>query len=308
MTWTIHRVRVAADQAGSRLDQYLATAVPELSRTRLRRIIDLGGVHINDRRTRTCSYRLAAADLVEIYLDNLPLEPYRIAAVDLVYQDKYLIVLNKPAMIETQPTHARYKGTLYEALQEYLKDPFRPQQKPPIGMIQRLDRSTSGLIVFSTHPAAHKKMTEMFHLQRIDKHYLAIVGGAPASAAGEIRSQLARSRKENRVHSVTAGGKLAVTRYAVQKRLNHSTLMKVQILTGRSHQIRAHMAEQGCPLLGDQRYGGLTEVDGMPVTRPLLHAWKLAFQHPVTDRLLRFSVPLPHDMVAALRHLQENHL
>ena len=288
-----------------RLDQFLPLGVAALSRSLVRKVIDIGGVHINGQRIRKASRILASGDLVELYLDHLPLIPWRIDAQDVVYQDNYLMVINKPATIDTQPTHARYKGTLYEALQVYLQDPFRPHLKPVIGMVQRLDRSTSGLIVFSIHPKAHKKMTELFNVGPVDKNYLALVSGQPASANGEIRSLLARSRRENRVHSVTAGGKMAITRYRIESQLNNSSLLEVQILTGRSHQIRAHMSELGCPLLGDQRYGGPIALDGMLINRPLLHAQRLKFLHPLTGQPLEFSVPMPADMHQALQFLKE---
>lgn len=303
--WDIYRLTVDDAHAGMRLDKFIAQGVTELSRSRVRKVIDIGGVHVNNHRSRTASKILESADLVEVYLDHLPLVPWRISVQDVVFQDNYLIVVNKPATIETQPTHARYKGTLYEALQVYLQDPFRSHLKPVIGMVQRLDRSTSGLIVFSIHPQAHKKMTELFKNGQVDKTYLALVSGQPATVHGEIRSLLARSRRENRVHSVSAGGKMAITRYRIESRLNNSSLLEVQILTGRSHQIRAHMSELGCPLLGDQRYGGPTALDGMLITRPLLHAQRLEFIHPLTAQPLEFSVPMPADMYQVLQLLQE---
>ncbi len=200
MKWTIQRLDVAPEKAGQRLDQYLADSAINLSRTQAKKIIDLGGVHINGQRVRSCSRSVAIEDFVEIYLDHLPLEPYRISESDILFQDKYIIALNKPPMIETQPTHARYKGTLFEALQWHLKDPFHPHQKAEIGMIQRLDRGTSGVIVFSIHPHAHKEMTRIFLDHEVEKNYLALVKGRPAKPQGEIKSLLARSRKENRVH------------------------------------------------------------------------------------------------------------
>ncbi len=302
--WDIYRLAVDRQQSGMRLDQFAPLAVPELSRSLVRKVIDVGGVHVNGQRIRTASRILATGDQVELYLDHLPLVPWRIGPADVVFHDKYLIVINKPAMIETQPTHARYKGTLYEALQVYLQDPYRLQLKPEIGMIQRLDRSTSGLIMFSIHSQAHKKMTEMFTTGAVDKTYMALVAGLPDRDSGEIRSLLARSRRENRVHTVVAGGKLAVTRYRINAPLYDSALVEVQILTGRSHQIRAHMAELGCPLLGDQRYGGPMALDGMLFKRPLLHAQRLTFLHPVTSQQLDFSVPIPDDMHQAVQFLK----
>lgn len=301
--WTIYRLKVEAGQSGDRLDQFLPTLIDDLSRSLVRKVIDIGGVHVNGQRTRTCSQYLSAGDQVELYLDPLALDPYRISSHDVVFQDRYLIVLNKPAMVETQPTHARYKGTLYEALQHYLKDPYRPRQKPAIGMIQRLDRTTSGLIVFSIHPDAHKKMTQMFLDGSVEKTYLALVAGQPEPVSGEIRSLLARSRRGNRVHSVTAGGKPAITRYHLDTALKDHSLIQIQILTGRSHQIRAHMAELGCPLIGDQRYGGPTSIDALEFPRAMLHSQQLGFCHPVTGQPLDFSLPIPEDMKEAIDFL-----
>lgn len=298
MKWIIHHLTVTREAAGIRLDQYLSDAEIDMSRNQAKKIIDLGGVHINGRRVRSCSYVVRQADSIAVYLDGLPLEPYRIVPQDVLFQDKYLIVLNKPALVETQPTHARFKGTLYEALQWHLRDRFRPHQKAEIGMIQRLDKGTSGLIAFSIHHQAHKKMTRIFLEHQVDKRYLALVHGAPDQQQGEIRSFLARSRKDNSVRSVVKGGKEAITKYELVERLGDYSLMNIKLLTGRSHQIRAQMAEQGCPLLGDVRYGGRKDIEGVSLQRPMLHSTKLAFLHPVEARQLNFSVSAPEDMQA----------
>jgi 23S rRNA pseudouridine1911/1915/1917 synthase len=305
MKWEIHSLQVDAKNSGMRLDMYLAEAVAGLSRTKAKKIIDLGGVHINGRRVRSCSLSLSAGDSVDVYIDHLPLDPYRITEDAIVFQDNALIVLNKPPQVDTQPTHARYKGTIYEALQWHLRDPFRLHKKADIGMVQRLDRGTSGLIVFSIHPRAHKAMTRIFLEHVAQKGYLALVHGAPEEPQGEIRSFLARSRKENRVKSVEKGGKEAITRYEVVEQLGDYSLLRVDILSGRSHQIRAHMAEQGCPLVGDVRYGGQKSVGALQVVRPLLHAASLGFPHPLTEQPLDFTLPLPGDMDKVLHQLRE---
>lgn len=308
MKWTIHRLQVPYEQGGLRLDHYLADSAAELSRTQAKKIIDLGGTHINGRRVRSCSTPVCAGDVVEVYIDQLPLDPYRITEQDILFQDQFIIVLNKPALVDTQPTHARFKGTLFEALQWYLKDSFHPQRKADIGMVQRLDRGTSGIIVFSIHPRAHKEMTRIFLEHEIKKNYLALVYGAPASKQGEIRSFLARSRNDNRVKSVTKGGKEAITQYQIVEQLTDYSLLNVEILTGRSHQIRAHMAEQNCPLAGDLRYGGGSSIAGIEISRPLLHAEKIAFRHPVLNQDMAFTVPVPADMQNILNRLRKCNL
>ncbi len=304
MKWTVHRLSVREADAGQRLDRYIAGAGVELSRTQVKKIIDLGGVHVNGRRLRNCSSVVAAADKIEVYLDHQSLEPFRLAEQDIVFRDDYLIVINKPALLDVQPTHARYKGTLYEALQIYLQNPFRRHAKPDIGMVQRLDRGTSGLLAFSIHPRAHKEMTRIFLEHDIDKRYLAVVHNAPSTDRGEIRSLLARSRKENRVHSVSKGGKEAITRFRVVKTFTAASVLELELITGRSHQIRAHMAEQGCPLVGDLRYGGKVEFADHICRRPLLHARSLAFKHPLSGKLLEFSSPVPRDMHSLITSLE----
>jgi len=306
MKWTIHRLQIPFEKTGLRLDQYLAQSSIEISRTQAKKIIDLGGVHINGRRVRSCSAAISSGDSVDVYIDQLPLDPYRLSEKDILFQDQYIIVINKPALVDTQPTHARFKGTLFEALQWHLKDPFRPHLKVPIGMVQRLDRGTSGLIVFSIHPRAHKEMTRIFIEHEIKKDYLALVQGVPEQNKGEIRSLLARSRKANRVKSVKKGGKEAITKYQVLEKMTNYTLLNVEILTGRSHQIRAHMSEQNCPLVGDARYGGGSLVAGTQILRPLLHAEKLAFRHPVLDKDLDFIAPVPEDMQKVINELRES--
>ena len=306
MKWLIHHLQVTALSSEQRLDLYLSHSSIDLSRTAAKKIVDLGGVHVNGRRVRSCSMAVHSGDHIAVYIDHLPLDPYRLSGSDILYQDQYIIVINKPALIDTQPTHARFKGTLFEALQWHLKDPFRPRQKADIGMVQRLDRGTSGLIVFSIHPRAHKEMTRIFLQHDIKKEYLALVQGGPEESQGEIRSFLARTRRENRVRPVAKGGKEAITKFQVVENLNSHSLLKVEILTGRSHQIRAHMAEQNCPLAGDERYGGSPSAAGIEILRPLLHAEKLAFHHPVLDKNLDFVAPVPEDMAQILTTLRKS--
>ncbi len=306
MKWTIYRYEVDRLAVGVRLDKYLSEACHELSRTILKKIIDLGGVHLNGRRVRNCSCPVKDGDRIEVYIDQLPLEPYRIIEQDVIFRDEYLIVLNKPAQIDTQPTHARYKGTLYEALLSLLQDPYRRHDKPTLGMIQRLDRGTSGLILFSIHSRAHKPLTRIFVEHQIEKRYLALVSVAPQPESGEICSRLARSRKDNRVKSVTHGGKEAITRYQTIETFSGAAQLDIELLTGRSHQIRAHMSERGCPLLGDHLYGGPVRWHNEAIQRPLLHAAKLALKHPVTGKQLEFTAPLPDDMVGLLAMMANN--
>lgn len=295
----------AQEEDGNRLDQFVAARTGELSRTLLRRVIDIGGAHVGGRRVRRCSHPVRAGEPVEIFIDGQPLVPWRLAESDLLFRDRWLLAVLKPAGIETQPTPARYQGTLYEALLTYLKDPFRPLDHPVLGMVQRLDRDTSGVIVFSIHPRAHRGLTEAFAGGGARKLYQTLVSGTPGETAGEIRSLLARHRGNNLVRSVPKGGKEAITRYRVAEDFGDAALLEVEILTGRSHQIRAHLSELGHPLLGDLRYGGPPTVRGIAVPRQMLHAARLELRHPVTGEPLTIEAPLPADMTEILRHLRQ---
>ncbi|NIQ95505.1 MAG: RluA family pseudouridine synthase [Desulfuromonadales bacterium] len=296
----LFRISVPQEFDGERLDRVVPALTDEISRTALRKIVDLGGVHVEGRRVRTCSKVVLPGWKIEIHLDGLPLTPFRLRDEHIIYRDRYLLVIDKPPGVDTQPTHARYKGTLYEALKVFLQDPSRPHARPSLGMVQRLDRDTSGAMVFSTHPRAHKGLTRCFAERLTEKLYLALVEGAPEQDVGEIRSMLARERKSNRVKTVPAGGKDAVTRFRVRERFSSACLLEVEIPTGRSHQIRAHMAESGHPLVGDALYGGPQRLAGEAVGRQMLHAARLAFPHPVTGEYLAFEAPLCPDMSRAL--------
>lgn len=300
----VYRFMVTDEFCGLRLDQYLAEAGADLSRTLARRLIEIGGVHLSARRVRRCSETVRAGDKVEVYIDALPLDPVPLSHQRVIYRDHDLIVIDKPAGMPTQPTPARYKGTVYAELQKLLDDTQRSGQRPSIGMVQRLDQDTSGVMVFSIHPRAHKKMTEQFLLHTIGKTYWALIDGIPDAAEGRFSSQLARRRSTNLMVSVAKGGKLAETRYRLLQSMNHASMVEVDLVTGRSHQIRAHFSEAGMPLLGDVAYGGPKRVGGVVIPRQMLHARSLAFSHPVTGKKMLFTVSLPEDFSSVLHSLE----
>lgn len=291
----VKRFHTTDSDRGLRLDQYLQQEISELSRTKIRKIVDLGGVHIDGRRVRKCGRIIKNCEAIELYQDSSPLDPYRLKQADILFQDKYIIAINKAAGVDTQPTPARYKGTLYEALQVWLKRDRR-FRKLEIGMAQRLDRDTSGVIIFSIHPKSHKGLTEQIGNHTAQKTYLAIVQGVPTPSRGTYHSFLKRDRNTHKMQPVTTGGKEAITHYQVLKDWRHSSLVSVQLVTGRTHQIRAHFAEAGHPLLGDQFYGGPKTHGGCRWARQCLHSWKLQLNHPKTGERLSFTAPVPSDM------------
>lgn len=300
MTQGTYRFTVGESQSGLRLDLFLSAVLDDIARGLVKRLIELGGVHVDGRRIRRCSLPVSVGQRIELYVDGLPLEPFQLDPTRILFQDRYLLAIDKPAGVATQPTPARYQGTLYAALLQYLGTTGRGS----LGMVQRLDRDTSGVIVFSIHPRAHKGLTAVFTEHRVVKRYLALTSGVPPQCTGEIRSMLARRHATNRMVSVEHGGKLAVTRYRTVASFADAALLEVEIPTGRSHQIRVHLAEAGHPLLGDPAYGGPTEFRGMPIGRQMLHASELQFEHPVGRTPLRLVAPLAGDFQALLDILE----
>lgn len=298
-----YRFTVAENFSGLRLDQFIAEASNEFSRGQAKRIIDVGGVHLSGRRTRRCSQVVTQGDRVEVFVDHQGGESVSLQEESILYRDEELIVINKPAGMPTQPTPARYQGTLYAELQKLLENPRRKRDKPSIGMVQRLDRDTTGLIVFSIHKRAHKKMTEAFRGRSVEKLYWALVSGTPEDETGVIRSLLAKRRSNNLIVSVKKGGKPAETHFRLLKKFQQASLMEVLLVTGRSHQIRAHFSEAGMPLLGDPAYGGMTSLETMQIPRQMLHARELRFVHPVSGKKLEFVAPLPQDFISVQEYL-----
>ena len=298
-----YRFVVTEEFSGLRIDQYLSEASDLFSRSRARRLIDLGGVHHAGRRTRRCSQLVASGETIEVFVDNQPTQPMCLDEGRIIYHDQDLIVIDKPAGMPTQPTPARYQGTVFSELQNLLRQKHRKDLRPSIGMVQRLDRDTSGVMVFSIHKRAHKKLTEQFRNHDIGKTYWALIQGRPLQDQGVIKSSLAKRRSTNLMVSVDKGGKAAETRYRLLSSTGAASLVEVELVTGRSHQIRVHFSEAGHPLLGDVAYGGPAVLDDIPRARQMLHARQLTFCHPVTGRTMDFNAELPADFANVLRQL-----
>ena len=298
-----YRFTVNEQYNGLCLDQYLAEAHEAFSRSLAKRLIDIGGVHLAGRRMRRCSQTVSTGQGVEVFIDRQPLTPMRLDQEHILFQDQDLIVIDKPAGMATQPAPSRYQGTVYSELQNLLQEQKSRGQKPSIGMMQRLDLDTSGVMVFSIHKRAHKKMTEAFLGRDVDKVYWALVAGKPVTNEGHFSSQLAKRRSTNLMVSVERGGKQADTLYRTLQSMEQTSLVEVELITGRSHQIRAHFSEAGLPLLGDTAYGGPQTINGIDVPRQMLHSRELSFNHPVTGKKMIFTASLPNDFSYILKQL-----
>lgn len=298
-----YRFIVAAKFDGLRLDQFLAENHEAFSRGLAKRIIDIGGVHLAGRRVRRCSQQVTTGDAVEVFIDNQPLLPMSLEQKHILFRDRDVIVLDKPAGMATQPAPSRYQGTVYAELLKLLTDSNRKGHRPSIGMVQRLDRDTSGVMVFSIHQRAHKKLTAAFQGRDVDKKYWALIAGRPTEEEGRFSSMLARRRSTNLMVSVARGGKQAETLYRLLQTMEQASLVEVQLLTGRSHQIRAHFSEAGFPLLGDNSYGGPTKLVDFKIPRQMLHSRDLSFSHPVTGKEMTFTAPLPNDFKTVMQQV-----
>ncbi|HPR63561.1 MAG TPA: pseudouridine synthase [Thermoanaerobaculia bacterium] len=284
---------VDVHQAGLRLDQFLASVDPALSRREWRQVITLGGVHRDRKRMSRVASPVSEGETYTVYMDGGELKPkYSIHPGDLLLDDGDLLAVNKPPGVEAQPTHARYKGTVYAAVRDYLKS---QGFYATIGMHSRLDREVSGVMVLSVSRRAHPGMTQIFQERKVLKVYLGVVRNGPESETGRI--DLSLKRHGGGSVAVTEGGKEACTDFRVMERKDHVALVAFFPRTGRTHQVRVHAGECGMPLIGDALYGEISPL----IDRPALHAYSYVFRHPVTDAEVEITAPLPPDFLNLLR-------
>jgi 23S rRNA pseudouridine1911/1915/1917 synthase len=309
---SIVRLTVPSESAGLRLDRALALAIPTLSRERLKALIGQGQVSGPDGQPwRDPARRLAGGEAFAVTVPApAPAEaPAQAIALSVAYEDAHLIVIDKPAGLVVHPACGHADGTLVNALLHHCQGQLsgiggvaRP------GIVHRIDKDTSGLLVAAKTDPAHEGLARQFKAHSVERLYRAVALGWPRLAAGRVESWLARAPGDRRrVVSVEQGqGKYAVTHWRVVERLAGAALVEARLETGRTHQVRVHMASIGHPLVGDATYGkGAARALGAAhgFARQALHAATLGFDHPVTGARLRFEAPMPRDMmdlVAAL--------
>jgi 23S rRNA pseudouridine1911/1915/1917 synthase len=327
---------VAPDAAGVRLDQYLATQLSELtgaevSRARVQQLIANGAVLVNGA-TAKPSLRLQGGQDESIAVTEPPHAPPLRAhaediALDIVYEDDDLAIVNKPAGMMVHAgagatDDARNRGTLVNALLHHFGTLSAVSGAMRPGIVHRLDRATSGLMVVAKNDESHRRLAAQFSSRQVHKTYLALVHGWPTPETGTVKSPISRhSQKRTRMTTQGFGGRDAVTHYHVLRKLDAPygkfALLELTIETGRTHQIRVHMSSLGHPVVGDALYGAPAELrsqsnrkraPGMPATLPLhrnfLHSAALELTHPRTQQLLRFSRPLPQELENLLRSLE----
>jgi len=304
----LKRLTVDASAAGSRLDRWLAERVPELSRARVQALIDDGHVRV-DGRARKASHRVGRGETVDVEIpppapETLVPEPI---ALTIVFEDDTVLVVDKPVGMVMHPGAGHATGTLAAAVLAHapatagVGGPRRP------GVVHRLDKDTSGLLVIAKTAAAYESLTAQLVARTVTRRYRAIVHGRVTAASGVVDTPIGRHPRDRvRMAVLPRGrGKRAVTRFEVLERFRHFTDLDVRLETGRTHQIRVHMASLGHPVAGDHVYGGRPARAPLPVPFEglALHAAALAFVHPVTRRPMEFASGLPPRMARLLSHL-----
>jgi 23S rRNA pseudouridine1911/1915/1917 synthase len=295
----LRRFIASAEDAGRRLDLYLASRLPDLSRTRIQELIDQGRVHVRERLARRAQL-VMAGDAIEI--EVLPRPPLRAAPeeipIDVLYEDEDVIAVNKPAGMVVHAGAGATRGTLVNALLHHFGTLSTVGGNLRPGIVHRLDRGTSGAMIVARNDVAHRVLGEQFRSRAVKKTYIALLHGRLARDAGTIERPITRDpQRRTRMTARLAHGRAAQTDWRVLLRLGNFTLVEAQPRTGRTHQIRAHFVAIGHPLVGDTLYGAPRQVRAggaslKPLGRVFLHAARLSFAHPRTGASIEIRAPL----------------
>lgn len=308
-----HRFEASKGQSALRVDKFLMNMIENTTRNKIQQAAENGSILVNDVAVKS-NYKVKAGDVVRLVLahptyeqlltpENIPL--------DIVYEDDQLLVINKPAGMVVHPGHGNYSGTLVNALAYHFENlPLNSSERP--GLVHRIDKDTSGLLVVAKTDFAIAYLTKQFAEKTSEREYVALVWGNIEEDEGTVEGNIGRhdtNRMQMAVHSDEEKGKPAVTHYKVLERFGYVTLVSCQLETGRTHQIRVHMKHIGHTLFNDERYGGDAILKGTTFTkykqfvencfkvlpRQALHAKTLGFEHPITKEFLRFDSPIPQD-------------
>ncbi len=301
------QVTIDAGLAGMRLDQFLALTIPSLSRAVLANSIRNGRICV-DAVSRKNSYRLKEGEIVSGDIEKQEAIDVQPQPIDLsiIYEDEFLLLLSKPPGLVVHPGSGNSQGTLVNGLVHYCQsiaavgDSLRP------GIVHRLDKDTSGIMLVAKQDFVHRKLVDDFKNRRLTKEYLALLHGVLKDKSGRLVASVGRHPVHRQKMAVKEhGGRYAVSNWQVLEEFPHAfSLAKIVIETGRTHQIRVHMAHLGCPVVGDRVYGGHRDNSAFP--RQLLHASRLVFNHPVTDQRMDYTAGLWPDFANVLKEFDCN--
>jgi 23S rRNA pseudouridine1911/1915/1917 synthase len=313
------RLDVPAEAAGERLDAFVGTRLPELSRTRAAQLIGESRVRVNGRPARK-SDRVEAGDVVEIEIpapEPSAVEPESIP-LDIVHEDGDLLVVSKPAGLVVHPAPGHRTGTLVNALLHHVQDLSGIGGVKRPGIVHRLDKDTSGLMIVAKHDRAHRRLAAALKRREIRRSYLAACWGHLAEDRLSVEAPVGRSSRDRKRMAVVASGRRALTHFERLARWPAADLIRADLETGRTHQIRVHLAHIGHPVVGDPVYGtsGARGISGPDrpwakelerrVPRQFLHAWRLRFEHPRTGAAMVLEAPLPPDLQAVVDWISES--
>lgn len=306
-------------QKKERIDVFLAHHIENATRNKVQQAIERGSVLVNGKKVRP-SHQVTGGEIIHVTLPRPQLQnalPENIP-LDILYEDDDLLVVNKPAGMVTHPAHGNYTGTLVNALLYHCKHLSTLNTETRPGIVHRLDKDTSGLMVIAKTDVTHAHLAKQFSERTIGREYWAVVWGAFKEISGTIEAELGRSKSDRKKIAVVLGGKHAITDYEVIKRFDYLTLVRLRLRTGRTHQIRVHLAHINHPVFGDPVYHGRRIVVGpgtaqhraevqallQLIKRQALHAKTLEFTHPRTGRRMFFDSGLPSDISAVLAFLE----
>ncbi len=307
-----------AEDSLSRLDLAICREMPELSRSTVQRLIEEERVTVNGRSERASLKLRGGEEIVVTVPPPVPAEPVAEAIpLEILYEDADLVVINKSAGMVVHQGAGNSTGTLVNALLGHCDDLSGIGGELRPGIVHRLDKDTSGILVAAKNDRAHQSLAEQFRLHSVKRLYRALIFGLPLEESGRMESEIGRHPVDRKRMSSTARhGKHAVTRWKVLERFERPrlTLVELRLETGRTHQIRVHLSEKGHPLVGDEVYGGGSRLASVSdprlkkliteLNRQALHAMTLGFIHPTDGRYLEFTTPLPHDMQSILDYLE----
>lgn len=301
-----HRHRIEAEEVGQRLDRYLTSVLTDLSRTQIQQCISTGAIQVNGRASKA-GYALRAGD--EVLVASTAFAPAASRArpqalpLDIVYEDADILIINKAPGMVVHPAPGHTGDTLVNALLAYYPALATSEAEQRPGIVHRLDRDTSGLLIVAKNARAQTALVGQLQRHEIIKHYVSLVEGVVSLDQGSIDAPIGRDPRHRQQMAITArGGREARTHFRVMERFGRHTLLLIQLETGRTHQIRVHLKAIGHPVVGDPTYGSGNAIRGAHLTRQFLHASRLQFTHPISAAPLTFESPLPTDLQVILEH------
>ena len=293
-------VQANENDKGKRIDSFLNEVIEDATRSYIQKIIDGGYVEITGKKTTKSGNKLKGTETIVVNLpedETLDLIPEDIP-LEIIYEDSDIVIINKAPNMVVHPAHGNYNGTLVNALLYHIKDLSTINGVIRPGIVHRLDKDTSGVIVVAKHDEAHTTLSDMFKEKTLEKTYVCIAKGIFKDKSGRIETLIGRDpRDRKKMAVVTENGKIAISNYEVLDESKNYSLVKVRIETGRTHQIRVHMKSLNHPILGDATYGNST--DG--IDRQMLHAYRLKFTHPISKKEMVVTAPIPEDFKRAAK-------